>query len=380
MLVMMIGSCRSHTGVDAQAIPLATPAIAAGVSPTPAPPLATATVVATATVMNVDLSPFDNEVSTPIAIDPDVPSDSTPVVESADVETTVAIERFDPTDFQSRIGELIGEVGGDLEVVVALADGSLLFERDSTVLIESASLYKLAIMVELFRQRETQDLSLDEAIVMLPDYFFEDDEVYGWDWIGSTADLGSLLASMITLSSNVAAAALLSRLGNDAINQTMDDLGLHATRILWDPGIWISAGVNSVDATDRRPEPRRVLLEEEPLDHSRLDGALNVTTAADIAALFIMLLNGDVINPEASVEMLDLLARQQITDRLPRYLPDGTMVAHKTGNWDGLVHDAGVIWAPSGPIVVVVLSDISDEGRAVELIAGIALEAYLLER
>ena len=82
------------------------------------------------------------------------------------------------------------------------------------------------------------------------------------------------------------------------------------------------------------------------------------------------------VSADASAEMLDLLQGQLIRDRLPRYLPEGTVVGHKTGNWDGLVHDAGIIWAPLGPIIVVVMSDIRDEGRAVELIATLALAAW----
>lgn len=295
---------------------------------------------------------------------------------------------FDFGELQSRILSLIGDIDGDLAVVVTLPDAGILFERDSVEPMESASLYKLAIMVELFRQRETGELSFDDSIVMLPDYFREDDGVYDSEWIGTSADLGSLLTTMIVLSSNVAAAALLARLGNDAINQTMRDFGLHDTVIRWTPGIWAPAASGpSVeqglpDNTLRRPATVSDQTGEgASSEHTtRADQALNVTTAADVAALFIMLLNGSVISPEASNEMLDLLSRQAVRDRLPRYLPDGTVVAHKTGNWDGLVHDAGVIWAPDGPIIVVVLSDISDEGRAVKLIADIALEAYLFER
>ena len=94
-----------------------------------------------------------------------------------------------------------------------------------------------------------------------------------------------------------------------------------------------------------------------PVSDTRADNALNVTTAADIAALYSMLVNGQIVNDDASQEMLRLLESQQINDRLPAYLPEGTVVAHKTGNLDGLVHDAGVIFAPAGPVIVVVLTE-----------------------
>jgi hypothetical protein len=108
----------------------------------------------------------------------------------------------------------------------------------------------------------------------------------------------------------------------------------------------------------------------------RADAALNVTTAADIAALYVMLLNGEIISRAASDEMLALLETQQINDRLPALLPAGTVVAHKTGNLEGLVHDAGVIFAPAGPVVVVVLTEDLDYDAAVALIAAIGASAY----
>lgn len=167
----------------------------------------------------------------------------------------------------------------------------------------------------------------------------------------------------------------------------MDDLGLYDTRIRWTPGIWVPAADSPAEPSGQPSGANRLLasfVEPDASQHPpdatlRAEQALNVTTAADIAALYTMLVNGELISLDASAEMLDLLSLQVVNDRMPRYLPEGTVVAHKTGNWDGLVHDAGVIWSPSGPIVVVVLSDINDEGRAVELIASIALEAYLLE-
>jgi beta-lactamase class A len=114
----------------------------------------------------------------------------------------------------------------------------------------------------------------------------------------------------------------------------------------------------------------------QPRSDARADGALNVTTAEDIAYLYTLMLQGEIMAPSVCQEMLDLLAQQEINDRIPAYLPGGTIVAHKTGNLDSLVHDAGVIYAPAGPIVVVVLTEDMEEGIAVDLIAQIALAAY----
>ena len=42
---------------------------------------------------------------------------------------------------------------------------------------------------------------------------------------------------------------------------------------------------------------------------------------------------------------LGILLQQQLNDRLPRFLPAGVRVAHKTGTLSGVRNDAGIIYA-----------------------------------
>jgi beta-lactamase class A len=42
--------------------------------------------------------------------------------------------------------------------------------------------------------------------------------------------------------------------------------------------------------------------------------------------------------------MLRILLKQTLNDRLPRFLPPGTRVAHKTGTLSGFRNDAGIIY------------------------------------
>ena len=325
-------------------------------------------------------------------------------VEPTAIPTTVEHESTAETHSQAlaaEIAELVNDTGGLVEVVVALPDGTTLSEINSYEPIEAASLYKLSIMVEIFAQRDMGDLAFNEEIVLDSAYFLEEDSVFGEGDIGYGVTIETLLQTMISLSSNVAATALLARVGNDSVNLTMASLGLTATEIRWTPGsvgddpplddeepaIEESEEPSDEDATfDEEPTdeegstaPDRSLLRvpvRQQLLDPRADAALNVTNAADIAALYVMLINGQVVSESASQEMLVLLEDQQINDRLPSYLPEDTVVAHKTGNLDGLVHDAGVIFAPAGPIVVVVLTEDLEESQANDLIATIARLAY----
>ena len=64
---------------------------------------------------------------------------------------------------------------------------------------------------------------------------------------------------------------------------------------------------------------------------------------------------------------------QQIRDRIPKYLPGGTQVANKTGNWSDATHDAGVVFGPSGAYVIVVMTS---RGAGHETVAEISRIVY----
>jgi beta-lactamase class A len=71
------------------------------------------------------------------------------------------------------------------------------------------------------------------------------------------------------------------------------------------------------------------------------------------------------------------LLGQRINDRLPVGLPPGVPIAHKTGNLPGLAHDAGIVYAPEGPYIVVVLTeDLWDVERGYAVIHDLARQVH----
>ncbi len=210
LICLPLAACSSPDSESRVATPPATVTPAASAATT------TPTSTSTRTVTSADPSP-------------------TPATESSETvpEQTVAL---DPEAFKAEVDSLVSDVDGLVEVVVALPDGTTLSEINSYEPIEAASLYKLAIMVELYVQREMGDISFDEEIVLDPAYFAEEDSAFAESDIGSAVSIETLLQTMITLSSNVAATALLARVGNENVNLTMASLGLSSTEIRWSPG------------------------------------------------------------------------------------------------------------------------------------------------
>lgn len=251
----------------------------------------------------------------------------------------------DPGDDASgRLATALGRFSGRAGIVVADALTGAGSYSAADVVFPSASLYKLSVMAEAYRRAGEGTLSLDGAITITDDDLTSD----GYDTeAGTTLSLRGAIERMITVSDNSPALALVRVLGVRRINATSLALGMNSTRI------------NTVLPDEERTAP------------------FNTTTARDVATLLGGLARGTVYGPDASRAMLDTLARQRINDRLPAGLPDGTVIAHKTGNLDGVSHDAGVVFAPAGPRIVVMLTaDYDSDDDVIALAERLAALAY----
>jgi beta-lactamase class A len=148
-----------------------------------------------------------------------------------------------------------------------------------------------------------------------------------------------LLAAMMSVSDNVAAVMLQDRAGAGNINDAMAALGLEQTRL-----------------TE--------------------DGSLPAT-AGDVARLVEAIARGDAVSRNASREMAGLMATEELNDRIPAHLPDGTLVEHKTANWENATHDAGIVHGKKGTYVIVLMSDLGSGASRVEAdIAQIAFDYF----
>lgn len=100
------------------------------------------------------------------------------------------------------------------------------------------------------------------------------------------------------------------------------------------------------------------------------------TTAFDMASYFEKLYRGELADKELSDEMLTLYKRQRLNHKLPKYLPLGTVVAHKTGEMGTVTHDAGIVYTPKGDYIIVVLTESYSRLEAEERIAQISRAVY----
>lgn len=195
----------------------------------------------------------------------------------------------------------------------------------------AASVIKVPIMMELFRQK----LDLGQTFVL------EDRHRVGGAGVlhelstGTTVTLLDLCRLMIIISDNVASNALLDRVGPANVNAWMQQHGMqaHLGRRFMEP------------ATPER------------------DNRMSARDAARCIEVAIR-------DPRA----LEILEKQQYREKIPLMLPPGIKVAHKTGELEGVRHDAGLI---DGRIILAMLTRNGKEPWEVDLaLARLAKAVY----
>jgi hypothetical protein len=82
----------------------------------------------------------------------------------------------------------------------------------------------------------------------------------------------------------------------------------------------------------------------------------NLTTPIDVLREMELVATSRMVDAEASRQMVETMLDQKIVDLFPPGLPTGGKLAHKTGSLNGLLHDAGIVYGPSGPFVLVAMS------------------------
>jgi beta-lactamase class A len=238
----------------------------------------------------------------------------------------------------SQLEALAGSFAGGTAVFVS--DPSIAtpaYVKNADTKVVTASLYKLAVLAETEHQVELGAIKYSDTIQIDQEDITADGS---FEAPGTELTIDEALEQMITVSDNGTAVHLSRMLGPANINSFLAKSGI-------------------------------------PDFHVRLnDGEDNEATARAVGTYFTLLANKKLVSAAASERMLQRLERQEINDRIPAQLPEGTVVAHKTGNLGGFVHDAGIVFTPRGPRIVVAMTWDADEGQADDFIAHLASTVY----
>lgn len=208
---------------------------------------------------------------------------------------------------------------------------------------QPGSLYKLWIMAKTYEQIQngklTKDQVLTQDIAVLNEKFYIDPSVAEQTEGAIKFSVDEALNQMITISHNYAALLLTEKLRLSQVALFLKQHGFNESTV----------GTKGEDPT---------------------------TTAFDIAIFFEKLYRGELADSDSTQSMLNLLKKQTLNNKLPKYLPENIEIAHKTGEIGSFSHDGGIVYTKTGDYIIVIFSDSNLPSQAEERIAGISKAVF----
>jgi beta-lactamase class A len=246
---------------------------------------------------------------------------------------------------------LDGKEGQYAVVIIDLKGGEKLYSLNGNQVFPAGSLYKLFLLSAAFEEIEKGTLKEDQEITVSQKHLVEvlGFEDFGYDrkQTNITHKVSAILRRIATISDNYASIMLAEHIGWDKVREQARILGASGTII------------------------------QSPIR----------TTSSDIALYFTKLQKGEVVSKESSEKIIELLSDSKLNTRIPAGLPevveasDGAKIrlkiAHKTAELPDLRHDAGIVFLPENPYVIVLFAnEVAQENEAVELLANISKDVF----
>ena len=252
------------------------------------------------------------------------------------IATRVQVERA--------LDAILTQSGGELALAAMnLTTGEELARNDQRSM-PTASVFKLPLLVEVFRQAEAGALDLDERVTLRAEDVVRGSGILRDFGPGLQPTLRDLAMMMVIVSDNSASNLLLDRVGGpQRVNATMRELGLSSIVVR-----------------------RRISFGEITTNDSLAEAALQ-----DLMRLVAMLAREELVSPAASRAMLAILGRQRYLEQAPRFVAyrpyagdfarmQPIKIFNKTGMINGLRADTGLITID--PDVQIAYSVVNDTG------------------
>jgi beta-lactamase class A len=243
----------------------------------------------------------------------------------------------------SRLAPLAKAHRGKVAIAVKHVTTGESYTLNADEVMPTASLIKLAVMAEAYQQAEDGQIKLSDTLTLR-----KEDKVPGSGILtdhfsdGATFPLRDAVRLMIVFSDNTATNMVLDQIGIASTGKRMKEWGF--------PNTMIHAKSFKGSTTSIDPERTKKY-------------GLGATTANEMIGLVEKLHAGKLVSADASKEMLEHLKKCDDKDKFTRFLPEGTVVAHKTGSVNDARTDAGIIFTPSGPVALCVLTNENEDKR-----------------
>lgn len=246
-------------------------------------------------------------------------------------------------NLRKEIDKSLQGTNGTYAIVVKNLKNNESYLLNEHKVFEAGSLYKVWVMAEVFNQIQKGEIKEDEVlssdIVTLNKKFNISSDSAELTDGGITLSVKNALNQMITISHNYAAMLLTEKIRLSKVASFLERNGFNESKV----------GIN---------------------------GGSPTTTASDISKFLEKLYKGDLADQENTQKMIDLLKAQTLNNKLPKQLPKEAIIAHKTGEIGYFSHDGGIVYAPKGDYIIVVLSETDYPPGAEDKVAQISKVVY----
>ena len=230
--------------------------------------------------------------------------------------------------------------------LVDLDTGSYLNFNGDTA-FASASTIKVPILVAFFQAVEDGKVQLDQTLTLKSEHIVGGSGEMQDDAPGKKYSALEVAKKMIVVSDNTATNMMIELLGGaEVLNQQFTNWGLRATVI-----------------RNNLPD---------------LEGT-NTTSPQDLINIIAQIDRGNLVSVKSRDRILQIMRQTKNDSLLPKGLGEGSVIAHKTGNINTMLADAGMVDLPNGKrylVAVMVKHPPETEKPAQTLIRDISRMSY----
>ena len=278
------------------------------------------------------------------------------------------------------IEKAIAEVPGTVGVSARHLNAGVQVRHNADMTFFTASTLKVPLL-ELYRQVDEGKVDLSRRMGLTDMMKVTGSGVLKELEAGLQPTIHDLAMLMIVISDNTATDILYEMVGRDSLNANLRELGLTKTRIPMSTrelhfsvtGLDPRNPSHTYEMVADRLFKREFDLESDALDEEKSD----VSCPDDMCALLELVHRGEALSPSSREGFFGILKRQQLNSMIPLLLPSGTLVAHKTGAYDTVRCDVGIVYSLTGPYAIAIMAkQIKGERLADLALASVSRAVY----
>jgi beta-lactamase class A len=240
------------------------------------------------------------------------------------------------SDLQKKVEAIAASHHGSVALYAKNLTTGETVSLNSAVPVQTASVIKLPLMLQMFEQVKSGTLNLATPVVLTKDNQVPGSGILNIMDPGLSLSVNDVITLMMTLSDNTATNMAIDVVGLRTTNDMLARMGLKNTYFY--------------KKVFKKPDG--------PMPPDQKQFGLGKTTAEEMARVMESIYRCDLGDRELCLQMITIMRNQQDHDMIPRYLKrdnaaeDLSAVADKVGALDDVRNDVALVYTQRGPVVV----------------------------